>query len=114
MFVPKDCGLGVSAPAFLLLLPLLKRRVPFKDSAEGLRLSRSAPKWCKVESAKAAAEVGENISSPSLFGFRFSFTLPAAAACCLGLGERAARVVVGATTGSCGFLAVVDCPMLQC
>ena len=44
----------------------LKSRVPFIDAADGRCWS---PKWCSVDNAKAAADVGENISS-SLLGTR--------------------------------------------
>jgi hypothetical protein len=42
----------------------MNRRVPLRSS--GLLL-RSAPCWCSVERAKAAADVGENISPSELF-----------------------------------------------
>jgi hypothetical protein len=70
-FVASKVALG-------LPLPLLKRRVPVSESVVGrCPLSfggAAAPKLCKVDSAQAAADVGENRSPPLLL---FTATLPA-------------------------------------
>jgi len=67
----------VSKVSLGLTLPLLKRRVPVSESVVGrCPLSfggAAAPKLCKVDSAQAAADVGENRSPPLLL---FTATLP--------------------------------------
>ena len=62
----------------MLITPaLLKRRVPVNESVVGrgpLSLGAAAPKLCNVDSAHAAADVGENKSPPLvLFAVELGF-----------------------------------------
>ena len=56
---------------------LLKRRVPVKESVVGrdpLSVGAAAPKLCNVDSAQAAADVGEKSASPpELFAVAVGF-----------------------------------------
>ncbi len=72
-----DVTAGVRIGSALATPALLKRRVPVNESIDGrgpLSLGAAAPKLWSVDNAQAAADVGENSTSPlPLLAVAFGF-----------------------------------------